>query len=83
MANSRDFSKYKTERQVSKVEKWMVTILKHAMQMASPSIIENIRKSVQEMVDHAATTENPWDDIFAWLLQVIVGKPGSSVQETE
>lgn len=65
------------------MEKWLVTILDQAKRMASPSILENIRQSIQEMVDHAATTENPWDDIFAWILQMIVGKPGSTSEPDE
>jgi type IV secretory pathway VirB2 component (pilin) len=62
------------------VEKWLVTILGKAKEMASASVMGNIRTSVQEMVDHAATTDNPWDDIFAWILQMIVGKPGDTTK---
>ena len=65
------------------MEKWLVTILKQAILMASPAILENFRKSIQEMVEHAATTDNPWDDIFAWILQMIVGKPGSTTEPDE
>ena len=65
------------------MEKWLVTILRHSMEMASPSILDNLRMSIQAMVDHAATTENPWDDIFAWILQSLVGKPGSTSKAPE
>ena len=65
------------------MEKWLVTILKQAILMASPAILENFRKSIQEMVEHAATTDNPRDDIFAWILQMIVGKPGSTTEPDE
>jgi hypothetical protein len=65
------------------MEKWLVTIIKQAIKMASPAIIENLRRTVQEIVDHAATTENPWDDILAWILQLLVGKPGDTTETDE
>ena len=65
------------------MEKWLVTILQQAKKMASPAVLENIRKAVQQMVDHAATTDNPWDDILAWILQMIVGKPASTTEPSE
>jgi len=65
------------------MEKWLVTILNQAKKMCSPSVLENIRQSVQKMVDHAATTDNPWDDIFAWIIQMLVGKPESTTEPSE
>ncbi|KKN18852.1 hypothetical protein LCGC14_0951610 [marine sediment metagenome] len=65
------------------MERWLITILANAKKMASPAILENIRESVQQMVNHAKTTENPWDDIFAWIMQMIVGKHGESTDKDE
>lgn len=65
------------------MNKWILTILHKAMAMATPAILEGFRTSVQEMVDHAKTTVNPWDDILAWLFQLIVGKPGASTQDVD
>ena len=45
---------------------------------ASPEIINNFQLMVQEILDRAKATENPWDDIFAMLLQMAVGKPGET-----
>jgi hypothetical protein len=53
----------------------IVNIIKMFLTVASPEIVKMIRKSVQDMVDKARETDNPWDDIFAELLQLIVGKP--------
>lgn len=65
------------------MERWLVTILNQAKKMCSPSVLENIRVSVQKMVDHAETTDNPWDDVFAWIIQMIIGKPGSTSETSE
>jgi len=62
------------------MERWLVQILNQAKKLCSPSVLDNIRVSVQKMVDHAATTENPWDDVFAWIIQMIVGKPGATAE---
>jgi len=58
------------------MENWVIGIFRTIMKAASPEIIENIRGMVQELVTRAAATPNPWDDIFAGLLQTLVGKPG-------
>lgn len=62
------------------MENWVMGIFKVIMKAASPEIVENIRSMVQEIVTRAAATPNPWDDIFASLLQMIVGKPGQKVE---
>ena len=56
---------------------WLFTILRKALDMASPAIVENLRQLVAEMVAKAEETPNPWDDVFCGLLQLIVGKPGA------
>lgn len=65
------------------MEKWLVQILAQALRLASPAVVKNCRESVEKMVEHAATTENPWDDILAWILQMIVGKPGAATQPSD
>jgi len=62
------------------MNKWIFLILGKALEAASPSIVENLREAIQGMVTTAATTPNPWDDVFCGLLQLIVGKPGSSTK---
>ena len=63
------------------MNKWLFIILAKAIAAASPQIVENIRQLMQEMVDKAAKTENPWDDVICELMQTIVGKPGAKVEE--
>jgi hypothetical protein len=63
-------------KEVTRMEKWIFTILRHALQMASPKIIEDLRRLVADMMDRAEKTPNPWDDIIIGMIQMIVGKPG-------
>ncbi len=63
------------------MNKWLLTVLTKIIAMASPEILEGVRKLVQEMVDRAAATPNPWDDIFIGLLQMLIGKPGDSKEQ--
>jgi len=65
------------------MSKWLFIILSTAIQSASPAIVENVRQLMQEMVDKAKKTDNPWDDVICDLLQLIVGKPGSNTQPNE
>jgi len=65
------------------MEKWLATLIKQALKLASPAVVKNLREAIQKMVDHAETTENPWDDIIAFLLQMIVGKPGDTTETDE
>lgn len=58
------------------MNKWIFTILAKAVAMASPGIIEDLRRMVDEMMKKAIQTPNPWDDIIVGLLQMIIGKPG-------
>jgi len=58
------------------MDKWFYALIKAAIGMASPEIINGIRLSVQEMSDRAKKTSNKWDDILVGFLQMIVGKPG-------
>ncbi|MCK4958173.1 MAG: hypothetical protein KAT00_02210 [Planctomycetes bacterium] len=62
------------------MEKFMLMLVRKALESASPQIIASIRAMVQEMVERAEKTENPWDDIVCGLLQMVVGKPGSRVE---
>lgn len=54
-------------------------LFKVVCKAASPEILNNFQLMVQEISDRAKTTVNPWDDIFAMLLQMAVGKPGEPV----
>lgn len=65
------------------VSKLLFTVITKALSLASPEIAEGIRQFVQEMVDRAAKTPNPWDDVFCDLLQGIVGKPGARINPAE
>jgi len=58
----------------------MVRIVKTIMKAATPEIIENLRLMVQEIVDRAKATPNPWDDIFAGIVQSVIGKPGDKIE---
>lgn len=58
------------------VSKLLFTVITKALSLATPEISEGIRQLVQEMVERAEKTPNPWDDVFCDLLQGIVGKPG-------
>jgi len=60
------------------MNKWILTVLTRIIAMSSPEILEDVRKMVQVMVNKAATTPNPWDDIFVGLLEMLVGKPGAT-----
>lgn len=53
-------------------------MLTRIIAMATPEILEDVRKHVQEMMVKAKETVNPWDDIFVGLLQMLVGKPGAT-----
>lgn len=50
-------------------------VLTMFLSVASPQIVQTIRVAVNDLVIKAAATDNPWDDMFAGLLQGIVGKP--------
>lgn len=50
-------------------------IIQMFLNVASPQIVQTIRVAVDNMVVEAAKTDNPWDDMFAGLLQALVGKP--------
>jgi hypothetical protein len=65
------------------VSKLLFTVLTKALAMASPEICEGIRQFVQEMVERAEKTPNPWDDVFCDLLQGVVGKPGAKRQSAD
>ena len=59
------------------MNKFLLMIISQALGAASPAIVASIRQMVQDMVERAAETENPWDDLICGLLQTLVGKPGS------
>lgn len=65
------------------MNQWLFIILGKAIECASPAIVENLRQLVQEMVDKAAKTDSPWDDVLCGLVQMVVGKPGSKVDSPE
>ncbi len=65
------------------MNKWLWTILRGALEKATPAILENLRQLVQEMVEKAKKTPNPWDDVFCGLLQMIVGKPGARIEASD
>jgi hypothetical protein len=45
------------------------------MTVASPQIVQELRVQIDNMVQTAKKTANPWDDALAGFLQMIVGKP--------
>lgn len=57
------------------MDKWLYTMVKTALTLASPELVEAIRVNVKMMVDAAKKTANPWDDALAGFLQMVVGKP--------
>ena len=63
------------------MNRWLFMILSKVIMMASPQILEDLRKRIQEMVERAAVTENPWDDIFVGMIQMMVGKPGDDTKD--
>ncbi len=65
------------------MNKFIVLVIMKALAAASPQIVQSLRQAVQEMVDRAHKTENPWDDVATELLQTIIGKPGGIVDEDE
>ena len=54
----------------------VIKLAKVILKQASPQVLEQAQNAVQELVDQARTTANPFDDFFAMMLQLIVGKPG-------
>jgi hypothetical protein len=57
------------------MEKWILTIITHVLEVASPELLQDIRISVDRLVTQAKGTDNPWDDVLAGFLQMLVGKP--------
>lgn len=57
------------------MNKWLLLMLRQALKLASPAILDNLREMVQDMCEKAEKTENPWDDILCDFLQTIVGTP--------
>lgn len=67
----------------SAMDRWLLLIIQQALAAASPRIVASLRGMVQEMVERAVETSNPWDDVVVGLLQTIVGKPGDRVEEPD
>lgn len=65
------------------MHKWIFLIIANALKHASPAIIEDLRRMVQDMMDRAEKTDNPYDDMFVGMLQLIIGKPGETSQPEE
>ena len=65
------------------MDKWVLVVILKALASASPRIVAALRQMVQELVDRASETENPWDDVLTELLQTIVGKPGDVTEDGE
>ncbi len=63
------------------MNKFLLTVLTKIIAMASPEILEGVRQMIQQMVEKAAATPNPWDDIFVGMLQMLVGKPGATTEQ--
>ena len=62
-------------------QKMLFKMLLMAMAAATPEIVEGIREGVQKMVERAAETPNPFDDVLVGLLQSIVGAPKEPIAE--
>lgn len=58
------------------MENVVMNVIRMVLHTASPEIVELIRKSVQDLKSQAEATPNPWDDMLAGMLQLLVGKPG-------
>ena len=57
------------------MQKWFLTVLMHVISVASPEILKSVRVKIAELADEAKKTENPWDDVLAGIMQMLVGKP--------
>ena len=64
-------------------QKFLWTMLGNCMSAATPEIVENIRRAIDQMVQKAKLTPNPWDDMLAGLLQNIVGQPKEPVERPD
>ena len=57
------------------MDKWLYAMIKNALLVASPELVEGIRVAVANLSDRAKKTSNPWDDALMGFLTMIVGKP--------
>lgn len=62
-------------------QKQMFELLLMMVTAASPEIREAIREAVAKLAVDARKTENPWDDMLAMVLGIIIGRPGEPVSE--
>lgn len=64
-------------------QKVLFKMLLGAKEAGSPEIVEGIREYVEKMVKRAKETPNPFDDVYAGLLQSIVGTPKEPIESEE
>lgn len=68
-------------KEVIMFQKQMFELLMVMLTSASPEIVEELRAAIQKMKVAARETENPWDDMLAMLLGIIMGRPGEPVSD--
>lgn len=64
-------------------QKQMYEMLGFMLASATPAIVERIREAVAKMAVDAEQTENPWDDMLALMLRMIIGSPGEPIEEED
>lgn len=61
-------------------QKEMFELLEAMLRFASAEIVEELRAAVHKMAMDARETENPWDDMLAMVMGIIIGRPGEPVR---
>lgn len=64
-------------------QRQMYEMLGMMLASATPAIVESIRKAIAKMAVDAEQTENPWDDMLALMLRMIIGSPGEPIEEVD
>ncbi len=64
-------------------QKQMFELLGMMLEMASPQVVEQMRKAVEKMRLDSKESENPWDHMLAMLLGIILGRPGAPIEGGE
>lgn len=60
-------------------QKEMFELLGGMLAFASPEIVEDLREAIHRMGVKAKETPNPWDDMLAMMMGIIIGRPGEPV----
>lgn len=54
-------------------ESWLLNLLKMILDTISPELKKWIQEALLDLQKQAATTDNPWDDVFVALLLYLFG----------